>query len=177
MKHIKEFEEFINESTKWKTANVEWDELDPGDYVADGPNVGEVSKVISNTKKTLVLKRVWCKDHKHKIGEEFNVDWHHDAIKDHPKSIIKVLNYVDESVNESKNTYDIKDFPVGSIIHFNDGEAWKVVKTGMKGQHGGTSWDELSAKPYNDQAKKKNISLAIDFSIEYLNANVNKIEK
>jgi len=71
---------------------------------------------------------------------------------------------------ELKTQYNVEDFPIGSLIHFNDGESWKVVKTGMKS-------NEISAKPYNELAKNRNISLAIDFSLEYLNENVNKIDK
>ena len=71
---------------------------------------------------------------------------------------------------ELKTQYSVEDFPGGSLIHFNDGESWKVVKTATK-------WSNISAKPYNDLAKNRNISLAIDFSLEYLNENVNKIDK
>ena len=101
MKHIPTFEQFVNESynrtqTKYKTQNVEWDDVAPGDYIADGPNVGEVSRVIGNTKKGFTLKRVWNNVRK-KDGEEFFVPHDLDAMKDHPKSIIKVINYVNES--------------------------------------------------------------------------------
>lgn len=71
---------------------------------------------------------------------------------------------------ELKTQYSVEDFPGGSLIHFNDGETWKVVKPATK-------WSNISAKPYNDLAKNRNISLAIDFSLEYLNENVNKIDK
>ena len=71
---------------------------------------------------------------------------------------------------ELKTQYSVEDFPGGSLIHFNDGESWKVVKVATK-------WSKVSAKPYNDLAKNRNISLAIDFSLEYLNENVNKIDK
>jgi hypothetical protein len=106
MKHIPTFEQFVNESynrtqTKYKTQNVDWDDVAPGDYIADGPNVGEVSRVISNTKKGFTLKRVWNNVRK-KDGEEFFVPHDLDAMKDHPKSIIKVIDYVNESaVNET----------------------------------------------------------------------------
>lgn len=117
MKHIKEFDEFVNESVnrtsnKYKTQNVEWDDIEPGDYIADGPNVGEVSKVISNTKKGFTLKRVWNNVRK-KDGEEFFVPHDLDAMKDYPNSIIKIVNYVDESteVNESLQFNDSNGNP------------------------------------------------------------------
>jgi hypothetical protein len=101
MKHIKERSEFLNESykrtgNKYKTQNVEWDDIEPGDYIADGPNVGEVSRVISNTRKGFLLKRVWNNVRK-KDGEEFFVPHDLEAMKDYPNSIIKVIDYVDES--------------------------------------------------------------------------------
>ena len=101
MKHIPTFEDFVNESynktqTKYKTQNVDWDDIAPGDYIADGPNVGEVSRVISNTKKGFTLKRVWNNVRK-KDGEEFFVPHDLEAMKDHPKSVIKVMDYVNES--------------------------------------------------------------------------------
>lgn len=105
MKHIKEFDQFINESTnrtsnKYKTQNVEWDDIEPGDFIADGPNVGEVSKVISNTKKGFTLKRVWNNVRK-KDGEEFFIPHDIQALQGHPNSIIKVVNFVNESfINE-----------------------------------------------------------------------------
>ena len=101
MKHIPTFEDFVNESynrtqNKYKTQNVDWDDIAPGDYIADGPNVGEVSRVISNTKKGFTLKRVWNNVRK-KDGEEFFVPHDLEAMKDHPKSVIKVMDYVNES--------------------------------------------------------------------------------
>jgi hypothetical protein len=80
---------------KYKTQNVEWDDIEPGDYIADGPNVGEVSRVISNTRKGFLLKRVWNNVRK-KDGEEFFVPHDLEAMKDYPNSIIKVIDYVDE---------------------------------------------------------------------------------
>lgn len=90
--------ESLNESNKFITRNVDLNDVAPGDYIADGPKVGEVSVVVSNTRHAFVLKRVWAKDRKHKIGEEFLVPHDHDAMKDHPKSIIRVENFVEESV-------------------------------------------------------------------------------
>jgi hypothetical protein len=80
-------------------------------------------------------------------------------------------------LNESKS-FSIIDFPVDSIIHFKDGESWKVVKpSGMSGLFNRRrSLDEITIKPYNDLAKKKNVSLTINVDLNYLNANVTKIE-
>lgn len=78
MKHIKERKQFLA-TEGIKTQNVEWDEIQPGDYIADGPNVGEISKVINNTRKGFTLKRVWNNVRK-KDGEEFFVPHDLDAI-------------------------------------------------------------------------------------------------
>ena len=94
MKHVKTFESFLNEamSSKYKTVNVEYNDVSPGDYIADGPTVGEVSLVIRSSRQGLLLKRVW-NNVKKKNGEEFFIPIDHDAIKDFPKSFIKVTNF------------------------------------------------------------------------------------
>lgn len=110
MKHIKERKQFLA-TEGIKTQNVEWDEIQPGDYIADGPNVGEISKVINNTRKGFTLKRVWNNVRK-KDGEEFFVPHDLDAMKDYPNSIIKIVNYVDESfINESLQFNDSNGNP------------------------------------------------------------------
>lgn len=83
---------------------------------------------------------------------------------------------VDESkVNEAKNKYKITDFPEGSKILFNDGEEWIVVKKGMRGSGSWRNSDEITIKPFNKLAKDKNVSLAIDINLEFLNANAKSI--
>jgi len=37
--------------------------------------------------------------------------------------------------------------------------------------------DEITIKPYNDLAKDKNVSMVIDVNLDFLNANVKKIEQ
>jgi hypothetical protein len=102
-----------SKSAKFKTRGVNWNDLVAGDYIADGLNVGEISIIISNVKQGFTLKRVWTNDKKKKVGEEFFVSHNHDAMKDHPNSIIQVLNFVEESVNEGffgPSKKDIADF-------------------------------------------------------------------
>jgi hypothetical protein len=91
---------------------------------------------------------------------------------------MKNIPTYDEFLNEA-NSFSILDFPVDAIIHFKDKEAWQVVKPrGMSGLFNRRrSLDEITIKPYNDLAKKKNVSLAIDVDLNYLNANVTKVEK
>jgi hypothetical protein len=82
-----------------------------------------------------------------------------------------------EQINESKNKFKTEDFPEGSKILFNDGEEWIVVKPGMRGSSNRLKSDEISAKPFNKLAKDRNVSLPVDFSLNYLNDNVKKISE
>jgi hypothetical protein len=61
----------------------------------------------------------------------------------------------------------ISDFKVGDIISFKDGEDWKVMK--VKDNVG-----KLVIKPYNEKAKKGNVSLEIDVDLDYLKKNLNE---
>lgn len=76
-----------------------------------------------------------------------------------------------------KNNFKTTDFPEGSKILFNDGEEWIVVKPGLRGSSNRLRSDEISAKPFNKLAKDRNISLSVDFSLNYLNDNVKKISE
>jgi hypothetical protein len=76
-----------------------------------------------------------------------------------------------------KNNYKITDFPEDSKILFNDGEEWIVVKKGMRGTGSHRKSDEITIKPFNKLAKDKNVSLAIDVNLDYLNSNVKKINE
>jgi hypothetical protein len=89
---------------------------------------------------------------------------------------MKNLLTYDQYINESAN-YRPTDFPTGSIIHFKDGEEWIVVEPGLRGSGNRRQSDEISIKPYNKVAKDRNVSMAIDASMKYLNTVVTKIEK
>lgn len=91
---------------------------------------------------------------------------------------MKHIPTFEDFLNEA-SSFKITDFPVDAIIHFKDRETWQVVKpSGMSGLFNRRrSADEITIKPYNDLAKKKNVSLAINVDLNYLNANVTKIEK
>jgi hypothetical protein len=49
-------------------------------------------------------------------------------------------------------------------------EVWKVVKPGNRGE-------KVFMAPLNRTAKDRYISMAIEFDLNWLNANVSKIEK
>jgi hypothetical protein len=86
----------------------------------------------------------------------------------------KIPNF-NEFLNESKTS--VEDIEIGDILHFKDGEAWIVVKSGLRASNNRKSSNEVTAKPYNKLAKDKNVSLAIDFTIDYINDTLDKLEK
>jgi hypothetical protein len=82
----------------------------------------------------------------------------------------------EEFLNESTK-YSIDDFQIGDVLHMKDGEAWEVVKAGLRGSGNRKASDEITVYPYNKLAKDRNVKMSIDLSIKYLNDNVTKIEK
>lgn len=94
---VREFltESTVNEgmSSKYKTINVDFEELQLRDHLADGPNVGEVSEITELGPDGMTLKRVWTNDKSKRVGELFDVKIDKDAIRDNPKSFIKVTNF------------------------------------------------------------------------------------
>lgn len=71
-------------------------------------------------------------------------------------------------VNEAVE-YSVGDFPIGAEVFIGD-EVWKVVKPGVKGE-------KIIMAPFNADAKRKYISIAIEFDINWLNANITEIDK
>lgn len=71
--------------------------------------------------------------------------------------------------------WSLKDFKVDSLIHFNDGEVWQVVKESTLHTHDRKKDDGIKIKPYNELAKKRNTSLQINVDLEYLNKNATKV--
>jgi hypothetical protein len=59
----------------------------------------------------------------------------------------------------------ISGYKVGDVLHFKDGESWKVVKVK-------SNLDKLVIKPHNELAKKQNTSIEIDIDLDYLNNNL-----
>ena len=150
---------FNRTSNKYKTQNVDWDDVAPGDYIADGPNIGEISVVISNTKRGFILKRVWNNIRK-KDGEEFLVPHDHDAMKDHPKSIIRVENFVEESaqfVNEGGNAVESRPMTQKEAVGTLDYVMKKILPL--------IGLDKDSAKPIGSFNKKLDDQLSGDLDI------------
>ena len=79
MKNIPTFEAFlnesvINESNDYKTKSIKYTDLEYSDFVADGPEVSEISMFIIIANGKMKLVRLWSKDpKKNPVGEEFEV--------------------------------------------------------------------------------------------------------
>jgi len=76
------------------------------------------------------------------------------------EEIIKVLRQL-------TGVYLNEEYKVDDIIHFKDGEDWKVMKVKDK-------VNKLVIKPYNEKAKENNTSLEIDVDLDYVKKNLNK---
>lgn len=77
--------------------------------------------------------------------------------------------YVQESIVNEDVEYSVGDFPIGAEVAMGD-EVWKVVKPGARGE-------KIIMAPFNAEAKRKYISIAIEFDLNWLNANITKINK
>jgi hypothetical protein len=77
------------------------------------------------------------------------------------------VNY-DDSVTETIG-FSVGDFPIGAEVYMGD-EVWKVVKPGTRGE-------KVIMVPFNAEAKRKYISIAIEFDLNWLNGNVTEIDK
>ena len=89
---------------------------------------------------------------------------------------MKNLQTFEQFLNEASK-YKPEDFAEGDTIEFNDGEEFIVVKSGMRNPSDRKKADEITMRPHNDLAKKRNVSMASDFSMGYLEKNVKQINK
>ena len=76
---------------------------------------------------------------------------------------------VQESVVNEAIEFSVGDFPIGAEVYIGD-EVWKVVKPGNRGE-------KVIMVPSNAEAKRKYISIAIEFDLNWLNGNVTEIDK
>jgi hypothetical protein len=76
------------------------------------------------------------------------------------EEIVKVLRKL-------TGMYLKEGYKVDDIIHFKDGEDWKVMKVKDK-------VNKLVIKPHNEKAKENNTSLEIDIDMDYVNKNLNE---
>ena len=89
---------------------------------------------------------------------------------------MKHLQTFESFLNEASK-YKPEDFPEGTTIEFNDGEEFIVVKSGMRNPSDRKKADEITMRPHNDLAKKRNVSMASDFSMGYIEKNAKQINK
>jgi hypothetical protein len=166
MNYIQTFESFLNESGPEVIFSVDDDKLD---QMLNARFSSQLDyKDITGDSYYSLPKRDFDRFIDLADSSGFDVDY--DNSED---SVI----YVYESKVNEANAYKITDFPVNSLIEFKDGEIWKVVKADMRASNSQVKGDEITIKPDNKLAKEKNVSLAIDVTLEYLNANVLKITK
>jgi hypothetical protein len=94
------------------------------------------------------------------------------------EEVKNISNVKEELMNESNNNYTVADFPIGSLVHFQDGEVWQVVDASKvsTSRFSRLKGNQIHAKPFNSLAKQNNVSVAIDFDIDYLNSEVVEIE-
>jgi hypothetical protein len=82
---------------------------------------------------------------------------------------------IEESINEAVNNFSVKDFPVGAKVSMLNSigleEIWSVVRPIPN------RGEKIFMAPLNRIAKDRYISMAIEFDLNWLNANVSKIEK
>jgi len=84
---------------------------------------------------------------------------------------MKHIHTFEKFLGESRITeaveYSVNDFPIGAEVTMDD-EVWKVVKPRTRGE-------KVIMVPFNAEAKRKYISIAIEFDLNWLNANITKI--
>jgi hypothetical protein len=76
-----------------------------------------------------------------------------------PDTWVKAVD-LKKIVKESQES----QYKVGDKVEFKDGEVWVVAKPGVKG-------NKVFMKPSNEKAKENNISMAIEFTFDYIKKN------
>ncbi len=82
---------------------------------------------------------------------------------------MKHIHTFEEFLNEGKSTYTISDFTLGAEVTMAD-EVWKVTNPIVRNER-------VFMIPFNSVAKKRYVSIAIEFDLNWLNGAVTKIEK
>jgi hypothetical protein len=87
----------------------------------------------------------------------------YDQAKEHAE--ISIRSILSDKDDKMANGGGVDSYKIGDVLEFKDGEAWKVVKVK-------SNLDKLVIKPYNELAKKQNVSIEIDIDLDYLNKNL-----
>lgn len=154
MKHLHTFERFLNEAKKFEFSF---------DYNTDEDDVKHIQNILDKAGCKAVARAGL--DMEEMFVDATNVQ---DLAKA-KKAIQKDGFQINESrVNEAVE-YSVGDFPIGAEVYIGD-EVWKVIKPGSRGE-------KIIMVPFNADAKRKYISIAIEFDLNWLNANITNISK
>ena len=83
------------------------------------------------------------------------------------KHITTFADFINESAVKENTHLDLSKWKIGDTVEFANGEIWKVAKPGYKKAN-----DSIFLAPFNDVAKKKYISLPIEFTADELTNTV-----
>jgi hypothetical protein len=170
MKNLQTFEKFLTER---KELNLNTWEESPG--IINRFRLG--SEVIGLRSVLNLSREKWTRScsafSPNEIGFENATDrkeaaeWIEKSFK---SGKLKLKDYeLNERLNEDYVEYSINDFPIGAEVHMSD-EIWLVVKPGNRNE-------KIFMAPFNREAKSRYIQIAIEFDLNWLNANITKIDK
>ena len=160
---LSESVEITNEASKFKSTKDFLDFLEE----IDGMKENEIRKIMGKDYiDTPGNYKEEAKDYDNDI-EEYMIS--NMGKKEFEKLLFWWGKNVQESVVNEAIEFSVGDFPIGAEVYIGD-EVWKVVKPGNRGE-------KVIMVPSNAEAKRKYISIAIEFDLNWLNGNVTEIDK
>ena len=160
---LSESVEITNEASKFKSTKDFLDFLEE----IDGMGEEKIRKIMGNDYiDTPGNYKEEAKDYDNDI-EEYMIS--NMGKKEFEKLLFWWGKNVQESVVNEAIEFSVGDFPIGAEVYIGD-EVWKVVKPGNRGE-------KVIMVPSNAEAKRKYISIAIEFDLNWLNGNVTEIDK
>ena len=160
---LSESVEITNEASKFKSTKDFLDFLEE----IDGMGEAEIKKIMGKDYiDTPGNYKEEAKDYDNDI-EEYMIS--NMGKKEFEKLLFWWGKNVQESVVNEAIEFSVGDFPIGAEVYIGD-EVWKVVKPGNRGE-------KVIMVPSNAEAKRKYISIAIEFDLNWLNGNVTEIDK
>ena len=167
MKHIKLFEEFASKVDEAYDGNLSDFRYEfPLHFEnATGNDPSAIKKIEKKGKGYEVRTSTYMSEPEMKaVGDEMGLK----LVSYKKDTSVAVTVYESVEVNEDVE-YSVNDFPIGADVSMGD-EVWKVVKPGTRGE-------KIFMVPFNAEAKRKYISMAIEFDLNWLNANITNISK
>jgi hypothetical protein len=200
MKNLNTFEDFINEESSFDTRRTKHIKFILGNKMtmADGPfyfnfrkgtDEKEIEEILkSSEKENKAIAKISRRYGKNPISKDTTLElsdlnfigltWIFKALDDlygQKGSGMGWFGDIEESVNEAVNNFSVKDFPIGAKVSMLNSigleEIWSVVRPIPN------RGEKIFMAPLNRIAKDRYISMAIEFDLNWLNANVSKIEK